>query len=118
MTEFEKQQKKDAIREKIANVKEKADKATEWCKEHPVETAIVLSVGISTVVSIGRNIRRHQIIKRENAKARTLYDPHTGMTWKLKRPLTNEEKVFILHHAKMGVDYHNSLMYLDLLPKR
>ena len=117
MTEFEKQQKKDAIREKIANAKEKADKATEWCKEHPVETAIVLSVGISAVASIGRNVRRHQIIKRENAKARTLYDPHTGMNWKLKRQLTNTEQEFVIRQARMGVPYYYSLNAIGILKK-
>lgn len=111
MTEFERQQKKDQIKQKVENTKN-------WVKAHPMETALIIAAGASTISGISRNIRRHRINKAERIKARSLYDPHTGMTWKLKRPLTNEEKVFILHNAKMGYDYHNSLMYLDLLPKR
>lgn len=112
MTEFEKQQKKDEIKQKIENTKN-------WCKDHPIETIIIVSAGASAITSMSKNIRRHQINRAERMKARSLYDPHTGMTWKLKRPLTNEEKVFIIHNYRTrGYDYHNSLMYLDLLPKR
>lgn len=103
--------KKDEIKTKVNN-------AVEWCKDHPVETIIIASVGVSMVSNVSRNLRRRQITRTERIKARQIYDPHTGMTWKVKRPLTNEEKVFLVNNARRGYDYHNSLMYLDLLPKK
>lgn len=110
MTEFERQQKKDEIKQKVNN-------GIEWAKKHPVETAIIVSACVGGMSTISKNIRRHQINKRERMKARSVYDPHTGMNWKVKRPLTNSEQAYITRNARLGIDYYQSLDILGVLKK-
>lgn len=52
-----------------------------------------LSIG-STAINLGTDVaRERRLTKQETEKDRRVYDPETGITYELRRPMTNQQKV-------------------------
>ena len=89
------------------DVKKKCNNIFEWCKDHPQEAIVigtaVVGLGTAAVKGVSKTINKHQQIKlTTELKDLYVYDRSLGHYWKLRKPLSNSQWLFINEKLKDG----------------
>lgn len=104
-----------AINEKYQNAKIKAHDAIEWCKDNPKEALALGYLGFISYRTISKNRLANKRIKLENEKLLYVWDFKRGFRWRLKRPLTKEESIYLKNRVDSGESVGDVLYKMDLL---
>lgn len=105
---------KEWIHEKVENIKAIPKKAWNGIKENP-EIVPLIGAGVTLVGTLAElSVHKDEMLeKREDRKTWT--DPDTGLTWKLDRPLTNEENRQIMETKRLKMDVVEALDEMNVL---
>ena len=98
---------KEEIKKKVEHAKWRAKgniyKATNWAKEHPEATLIIVSGTLTAVKYFGKIAIKDIRTNREEALLKMrCYDPSKGHYYYLKRELTNKEWLMVDRRREAG----------------
>ncbi len=85
------------------------DKLTAWAINNPETVASLIGLAISMRHVIRSLIVSHRVNKQQYRKDHTLYDPHSGFTFDLRRKLTNNDYNEIYRRQAEGEVLYNIL---------
>lgn len=113
---------KETVKAKLSNFKDgavrKKDQAVIWVKEHKddiLEATPVILSGAVTVVGLYKSIKPTAGEKLDRKREKTLYDPHTGIRWDLRRKLTNDDRIEIVSRERSGESLDTILCDMRLI---
>ncbi len=89
-----------------------AKKSIEWGTENP---ELAMSIITAATVVINKTIRISRDVAETHHQNSRIYDHSLGMYWKLKHPLTTNERIIIERRRKNGEPYGEILKDMRLL---
>lgn len=117
--EHKKRSFKDKIHDGWDTTKKKIAGGWRWAMDNKADIgAAILAAG--AVIKLGKEaglIKTQQQRTIETRQAK-VYDPHTGVYYYLRRPLTNAEKFELEERSRQGEGYGRILSDMDVLSGR
>jgi hypothetical protein len=99
----------DKVKNKVKNVKvkvkNKARDVKTWATENKDEAVALAGMAIYGMVELGRVIKKLEPTAEEKKQKRidtTYYDPSTGIHWRLRRKLDNDERMELVRRQRNG----------------
>ena len=117
--ESKKRSFKDRISDGWKNTKQKVANGWRWAMNNKADIgAAILAAG--AVIKLGKEAgliktQQQRVVETRQAK---VYDPHTGVYYYLRRPLTNAEKFELEERSRAGEGYGRILSDMDVLSGR
>lgn len=118
-TEEKKPSIKDKIKSAVDTGKEKVKTGWKWCMDNKGDVLFALGVGaaaaktVNSLKSGGKTATQREYEGRQFR----VYDPHTGLYYKLRREMTNREKVELDRRSLKGETYGMILDDMGLLKR-
>ena len=99
-----------------ARVKDKKDKAVDWCKDHTEEAVTLACLAVGATYKVGKFAYKHKQVKDETAlKERYIYDRSMGHYWKCRKKPSTREYLEIERRKNAGESLGNILTDMKLL---
>ena len=108
----------DAFKKELKKrqLKEKASKAWEFCKEHPAESFALATATVGGLFGLVKRHDRHAAIRKEQElKDRYIYDRSIGKHWKMRKTPSTGECLEIERRKKAGESMGDILSSMRLL---
>jgi hypothetical protein len=93
---------KDKAKDVKSKVKSKAKDVKAWATDNKEEAVTLAGAVIYGVVELAKISKRTTEDKRQKRMDLTYYDPHTGIHWRLRRKLDNDERVELARRQRLG----------------
>ena len=101
---------------KKRQLKEKASKAWEFCKEHPAESFALATATVGGLFGLVKRHDRHAAIRKEQElKDRYIYDRSLGKYWKTRKAPSTGQQLEIERRKKAGESMGDILSSMRLL---
>ena len=93
---------KTKVKEVWPKVKESAAKMWSWFKDNKEDVGLFLATALGAIGFCKKTFAKPHVESERERINTTYYDPVTGCHWRLRRPLTNDERSELVRRRRMG----------------